>query len=547
MIFFYCFYFYFVYNLIMENISELRKENIKLKIENKKLKNEVTRLSVALNREKNKNRQLQEKFDKYVSEEKERIEKIVNKAVNEVSKKYEKIIDGLNSKITKLESQLNKNSSNSGIPSSKNNINVKISNNREKSNNTKGGQKGHKKHTLEYFKDDEITETIEHTLDKCPKCNGELKEENIVISDIIDIKINIIRQRNNIHNYKCLKCNKIITANDKLPRGVTYGSNVKATALTLLNESNVAINKVSKFIKGISNNEINISEGYLSKLQKEASSKLDSFIMELKQQIIKLPIVHWDDTTCKIDNKNGIVRYYGDDYYALLIGHDTKSKDGIDEDKILCNLTKDTVCVHDHVLLNYNDEYQFKNAECNIHVLRYLKGIKDNLHDHKWQDKMSDLLKNTNEKRKELINQNILNFENEYINRINEEYDKIIKLGYEENKSTPDYHYYKKEEENLIKRLERYKENHLLFMYNFSVPFTNNTAEKGIRQVKRKMIVSYSFKNINTLKNYGRILSYIETCYRHGITKHEALKRLSENNPISIEEIKNYEEGKTSS
>lgn len=526
----------------MDNINELRKENIKLKIENKQLKNQIIKLTNALTIERKKNKQLQEKFDKYVNEENERIEKIVNKAVNEVSKKYEKIIDGLNTKITKLESQLNKNSSNSGISSSKNNINVKIPNNREKSIKSKGGQTGHKKHALNYFKDDEITETIEYTLDKCPHCNGILEEENVVISDIIDIKIDIIRQRNNIHNYKCLECNKHITANDLLPRGVTYGSNVKATALTLLNESNVAINKVSKFIKGISNNEINISEGYLSKLQKESSSKLDSFIVDLKEKIINLPIVHWDDTTCKVDNKNGIMRYYGDDYYSLLIGHDTKSKDGIDEDNILCNLTKDTICVHDHVLLNYNDEYQYKNAECNIHILRYLKGIKDNLHDHIWQDKMSTLLKDANEKRKELINQNILNFDKEYINKINEEYDKIIKNGYEENNKTPEYHYYKQEEEKLIKRLEKYKENHLLFIYDFSVPFTNNTAEKGIRQVKRKLVVSYSFKNINTLKNYGMILSYIETCYRHGISKYEALKRLVSNNPITIEEIKNYDE-----
>ena len=54
------------------------------------------------------------------------------------------------------------------------------------------------------WSEDEITETIEHILDKCPHYNGKLEEENIVMSDIIDIKVNIIRQRNNIHNYKCL-------------------------------------------------------------------------------------------------------------------------------------------------------------------------------------------------------------------------------------------------------------------------------------------------------------------------------------------------------
>ena len=55
----------------------------------------------------------------------------------------------------------------------------------------------------------------------CLFCNGVLEEENVLISVILDIKINVIKQ----YNYKHLECN----VNDKLPRGVTYGSNIKAT------------------------------------------------------------------------------------------------------------------------------------------------------------------------------------------------------------------------------------------------------------------------------------------------------------------------------
>ena len=57
MLFLYCFYFYILYNLIMENISELRKENIKLKIENRQLKNQVVKLTNALAVERKKNKQ----------------------------------------------------------------------------------------------------------------------------------------------------------------------------------------------------------------------------------------------------------------------------------------------------------------------------------------------------------------------------------------------------------------------------------------------------------------------------------------------------------
>ena len=41
---------------------------------------------------------------------------------------------------------------------------------------------------------------------------------------------------------------------------------------------------------------------------------------------------------------------------------------------------------------------------------------------------------------------------------------------------------------NLIERLDKFKENHLMFASDFSVDFTNNTSERGLRTVKRKQL-----------------------------------------------------------
>ena len=95
----------------------------------------------------------------------------------------------------------------------------------------------------------------------------------------------------------------------------------------------------------------------------------------------------------------------------------------------------------------------------------------------------------------------------------------------------------KNEELNLIERLDKFKDNHLLFVHNFDVAFTNNTSEKGLRQVKRKIAVSFMFKNANRMKDYAQILSYLETCHRNGISRYEASKRLVSNNPITIKEL----------
>ena len=178
----------------------------------------------------------------------------------------------LNKKIVKLESRLNTDSTNSSLPTSKNPIGKnKIQNNREKSGKPVWAPKGHAIVKLDYFKDDEIDETIEHTLDKCSECGGNLKEINIVKSDIIDFEIKIKRTRNNIHNYKCCNCKKNITANKTLSRGTLYGPHVNATILSMVNNINVPFNKVVSHISCITNGEINISEGYAIKLQKKAS------------------------------------------------------------------------------------------------------------------------------------------------------------------------------------------------------------------------------------------------------------------------------------
>lgn len=533
---------------------ELRKENIKLKKESNSIKAENKNLCYKISMTNNTVKQLENKYEKYMAEEENRIRKAIETAVKIATEKlnveHQKTILKLNNTIASLERRLNINSSNSGIPTSKDRIGVtKVQNNREKSNKPIGAPKGHSIHKLNYFKEEEITEKVEHTLDICPKCGGKLKDINIIISDVIDIEIKLIKRRNNIHNYKCTHCGEKISANDKLPRGVVYGQNVNTIALSMMNESNVALNKIAKHITGISNNEINLSEGYLVKLQKRCSRSLQSFNNELKEKIIHSKYVFWDDTGVKIEKennedknlsktRNGIIRFYGNDDFALLKGHNKKDKESIIDDGILNNLPKDCICMHDHVLLNYNSDFNYQNAECNQHILRYLKSIKDNFYNHTWQDKMMNLLSNTNKKRAELISQNINRFSDKEIIEIYHNYDEIIKLGYEENNLVNASSLYdKKDELNLIERLEKFKKNHLLFVENFNVAFTNNTSERGLRQCKRKLAVSFLFKNINRMKDYANIISYLETCYRNGISKYDACKKLVNNEPYTVKNI----------
>ena len=45
------------------------------------------------------------------------------------------------------------------------------------------------------------------------------------------------------------------------------------------------------------------------------------------------------------------------------------------------------------------------------------------------------------------------------------------------------------------------------------------------------------FKNSNRMKDYATILSYFETCYRQGISRYDAARKLACGNPYTVEEL----------
>jgi len=75
-------------------------------------------------------------------------------------------------------------------------------------------------------------------------------------------------------------------------------------------------------------------------------------------------------------------------------------------------LPRDCVVVHDYNKVNHNEDYDFINAECWVHLIRDLNKLKDVL-PREWINKLIELLVTTNSKRKEYLNHSIMYFEQE--------------------------------------------------------------------------------------------------------------------------------------
>lgn len=458
----------------------------------------------------------------------------------------DKQIEALKEKLAKMQSQLDNDSTNSGLPTSKTMIGKKkyIPNTREKTDKNKGGQKGHNKHKLIPFSEEETTEIIEIIPTECNKCHSKNLEklETSVDKQELDYEVILIKRNNKFINYRCKDCKNEFHVNipNDLKEEIQYGKTVQSLAICLTNEIYTPFNKTVKLVNGITDGEITMSEGYVTKLQKRAASYLEEFIKELKEYIPKQEVYGWDDGVVTINQRDGVIRTYCTDNVALFIGHEKKNKDGLDEDGILMNTGRKTVIMHDHLIHNYNDKYNFENVECMIHLIRRLKK-KHQETNHEWCNDLIKLMSKTNDDRNNLLNQEKDSFSREYLKKLDKEYDEIISKGEKENSNKQQLNYFEKEEKSFIEDLKKYKKNYLLWAYNFQLPSTNNASERNIRPIKSKMKISGQFQNINYLKYYATIRSYIETCKKNSINIINACECLMYGNPYTLKEILEYQ------
>jgi hypothetical protein len=439
----------------------------------------------------------------------------------------------------RLKALLNTDGTNSGLPTSKTPLskNKVIPNSREKTDKKIGGQPGHTKRKLERFEDSEINKTIEHAVEECPACHGGLEKIGTIEKDELDYKIIVEKTRHIFDVYQCARCGKEVREEipNRLKEENQYGPKVQALALALMNVGNVSINKTRKIISGFTNNNINLSEGYIAKLQRRAAFGAAGFSADLRNEILKRNIVYWDDTVIMINKRRACLRFYGTEDLALYKARERKDKAGMDEDNILGLLPSDTTVVHDHNKVNYNDEYSYQNSECNEHLLRDLKKVTDNL-GHKWAGELSTLLTDTNKERNKSIGLGLKRFDSGYLTNFFEKFNEIMILAFEENKEA-DSKYYGKDEHTLIVRILDYKNEYLAWVIDFDLPFTNNLSERSLRDAKSKMKISGQFQNIKTASYYANIKSYLETCYRNGKNGFYALYRLCAGDPIKLSEI----------
>lgn len=403
----------------------------------------------------------------------------------------------------KLRAQINRDYENSSIPSSKNMRQKKIANSREKTGRKPGGQPGHKGHCR---KRQEPTQPA--VLLPPPEAvledNSFKKTAKTIIKQLVGIRMVLDVTEYHADVYYNSQTGERIHA--AFPGGViddvNYDGSIKAFLFLLNNDCCTSIDKSRKFLSDLTGGKLNISKGMVNKLSREFALKTEAERKSAYADMLLSPVMHTDRTNGR-ENGKGCQIYVcaTTDGKALYFAREKKGHEGIKG-----TVTEDYqgILVHDHDRAFYH--YGTDHQECLAHVLRYLKASVDNEPDRTWNKEMRSLV------------QEMIHFRNgiqppgepdpQKVSEFERRYREILETARKEYGDVPANDYYR-DGYNLFLRMEKYMQNHLLFLHDSRVPATNNEAERLLRNYKRKQAQAVTFRSFENIDYLCQCMSML--------------------------------------
>lgn len=576
----------------------------KAKAENERLSHKMEQLEEEIGKQKKRRWECEERYKKlsedYTKLLKQKLELEVKlKNANRQNQELQAETEGLNNRLEAAEQARDKarlealqkdeeiahltkkegaDSTNTGLPSSQTPIGTekpnprkdrKKPNGRRKSDKNRGGQKGHKKSTLSKCVDEAITGFENHVPDafadqlnedgslpdgfKCPECGAFISADDIDnpdgrqsgleirYKDEIDFKVKVIKTRHRFISITCASCGK--TWKIKIPKNLKmdcqYGDHLRTFILLLARQGLTSVNRIQKIINGLL--EIDVSEGFICKVNQIFGSLSEEFVDELAVLFEFADMISWDDTVVYSQGKRINYRTYVTRWATLFTAHDKKNLESLIDDGILTILSADTIVMHDHCTINYNDIFHFLNVECNQHLLRDLKRLAD-AHKCQWADifrkRLQEMIALRNDmaaKNENSLPQNVIDdFTKTTHTEMEEqrkELDKRIADYVEEQRrlgnTSPDINPRESDADlrRILNRLQnsKYWEAYFRWMGDFSIPVTNNNSERAFRLEKIHMKISGQFYSTETAQRWANGQTYLKTCEQNGISNYKAI------------------------
>ena len=264
----------------------------------------------------------------------------------------------------------------------------------------------------------------------------------------------------------------------KFPENVNnvlnYDEKVKSLMVFLNTYCNVPNRKVKELFSFLSDGKINIAQATVLNTVKQFSNKSKNILKSIKKNLLKKPVINEDETPIDVNGKqNSAIGIFTKDL-TLIEAFVNRKLESFEEMGILDRYIG-TVC-HDHNNI-HKSFVQSKQAECNFHILRYCKAEYEVHKRESIKDVMNYLLELNEvverEKAEGKTRVTVEEYE-EYKNKYLELLDAWDK-EFTDNVRNKNSKYYQSER-NLKARMREYVDDHLRFLTDFRIDFTNNLA-----------------------------------------------------------------------
>ena len=424
----------------------------------------------------------------------------------------------LRADVAELRRQLDLDSSNSSKPPSSDGLKKKPrlpSSLRGRSGKPSGGQAGHKGDTLKQV---EAPDRIErHTTRVCRRCCAGLTAsmqtgmEKRQVFDLAERLIEITEHQASV--YCCAACGFETKA--EFPAGVAaaaqYGARVRAAAIYLNVQQLIPEDRVAQTMNDVFGAPY-LCAASLTAWVEDKATALAAVVAHIRALAEQAPVRHLDETGFRVAGKGQWLHTVSTE--SLTNYRVTEQRGAVPE-----GLTGGVV-VHDH-FKPYSRLTDVAHAFCNAHHLRELKALVE-LDKEPWAKDMSDLLVEANEAVNKARDAGETALPPAAIEGFVARYWEAVRAGLAFHRSLPSLEKRprgrtkRRPGHNLLERLKKYKDDVLRFLYDFTVPFTNNLAEQALRMMKVKMKISGAFRTFKGAADFAALRSVVATARKQG-------------------------------
>lgn len=449
----------------------------------------------------------------------------------------DRYIEHLERRITELEAQAAKNSQNSSKPPSSDGYTKtnRTSSLRQRSGKSPGGQEGHPPHLLKQV--DGPDHAIRHPLHACSSCGSSLAESPVLRVDkrqVFDLpRVNVQVTEHQVEVKRCRHCGTMARSDfpKEAGRPVQYGPGLKALCVYLTQYQFLPYGRCAEFLRDVFGH--GISEGALVTFNREAHLQLEAPEQAVLEGLKGAPVACFDETGMRCEKALYWNHVCATEKLTHYILHPRRGEEAMRAQGILPSFGG--IAVHDH----WKSYYRFKevagHALCNAHHLRELRHIHED-HGEKWAKDMHGLLLAMQcavdgakaAGATEVSMRRLKFFERRYGEILERGFAYHArqrgKQGQSPEPKTPARGRKKQlPGKNLLDRLNEHAHEVLAFLYDFSVPFTNNQAERDIRMVKLKQKISGCFRSQAGGRYFARIRGYLSTARKQNQALLQAL------------------------